>query len=93
MANSQYLRDYFALHKIPVHLESKLTKIEDGYIYIQKKDGTEEKIACDSVVVSAGYVPSPLSKEIGKVHLVGDCLSVGNLRSVIWRAYDVAMKI
>lgn len=93
MANSQYLRDYFALHKIPVHLESKLTKIEDGYIYIQKKDGTEEKTACDSVVVSAGYVPSPLSKESGKVHLVGDCLSVGNLRSVIWRAYDVAMKI
>ena len=26
-------------------------------------------------------------------NLVGDCLQVGNLRSVIWRAYEVAMKI
>ena len=29
----------------------------------------------------------------GKVFLVGDCLAIGNLRSVVWRAYDVAMKI
>ena len=32
--------------------------------------------------------------EKGKnVYLVGDCLAIGNLRSVIWRAYEVAMKI
>lgn len=94
MANSMYLREYFALHEIPVHLETKLTEVKEGSIVCQKKDGTTLEVPCDSVVVSAGYIPTPLvEKDKGHIHLVGDCLSVGNLRSVIWRAYDVAMKI
>ena len=93
MANSQYLRDYFALHQIPVYLETKLSSIEDGSITIQDNAGNVTKLPCDSVIVSTGYIPTPLAKESGKVHLVGDCLSIGNLRSVIWRAYEVAMKI
>ena len=28
-----------------------------------------------------------------KVHLVGDCNQVGNLRTVIWRSWDIAMKL
>ena len=51
------------------------------------------EIPCDSVICSAGYLPAPIAKEGGKVHLVGDCRKVGNLRSVIWRAYEVAMAI
>lgn len=93
LANSSYLREYFALHKIPVHLESKLTSIGDKEITIEKIGGRAEKIKVDSVIMSAGYIPTPLVKKGKNVHLVGDCLAVGNLRSVIWRAYDVAMKI
>jgi 2-enoate reductase len=51
------------------------------------------EVTCDSVISSIGYVPTPLAKESKHVHLVGDCFEVGNLRSVIWRAYEVAMKI
>ena len=93
MANSQYLRDYFALHNIPVYLESSLKEIKDGAVIIQHKDGKNEEIPCDSVILSLGYKPTPLFKESKRTHLVGDCLAVGNLRSVIWRAYEVAMKI
>ena len=93
MANSQYLRDYFVLHKTPVYLESALEEIKDGSVVIKHKDGKKEEIPCDSVILSLGYVPTPLQKENKHTHLVGDCLHVGNLRSVIWRAYDVAMKI
>ncbi len=93
MANSQYLRDYFALHQTPVYLESALEEITDDGILIKKKDGSEEKILCDSVVTSIGYIPSPLVKKGKNVSLVGDCMGIGNLRSVIWRAYEVAMKI
>ena len=93
MANSQYLRDYFALHKTPVYLESALDEIKDGSIVIKHKDGKKEEIPCDSVILSLGYVSTPLFKEDKHTHLVGDCLSVGNLRTVIWRAYEVAMKI
>lgn len=93
MANSQYLRDYFAWKKIPVYLETKLSKVNDGSIEVTSKDGKVTTIPCDSVIMSAGYISTPLASENSHVHLVGDCVKVGNLRSVIWRAYEVAMKI
>ena len=40
-----------------------------------------------------GFVPTPVAKSGRNVHLVGDCVSIGNLRTVIWRAWDVCMKI
>jgi 2-enoate reductase len=36
-------------------------------------------------------VPAPLATK--KVHVIGDANGVGNLRTVIWGAWDVAMKI
>ncbi len=92
LANSSYLREWFELHKVPVYLETKLTEVKDGSIICQKKDGSTIEIKCDSVISSAGYISNPLTTE-GNVHLVGDCLKVGNLRSVIWRAFEVAMSI
>ena len=92
MANSQYLRDFFAWKKVPVYLSSKLKEVKDGSILMDTPDG-EKEVACDSVILSAGYVSTPAFPEGKKVHLVGDCLSVGNLRSVIWRAYEVGMKL
>ena len=92
LANSSYLREWFSLHKTPVYLESTLKEVGDGFIDIIRKDGNTTRIQCDSVISSAGYIPSPLSTK-GKVKLVGDCLKVGNLRSVIWRAFEVAQSI
>ena len=93
LANSSYLREYFAYKKVPVYLESKLAEVKDGAIVISKVDGSQEEIKCDSVISSVGYIPTPLVEKGKNVHLVGDCLNIGNLRSVIWRAYEVAMKI
>ncbi len=92
MANSQYLRDFFAWKKVPVYLSSKLKEIKDGSVLMDTPEG-EKEVACDSVILSAGYVSTPAFAESKNIHLVGDCLSVGNLRSVIWRAYEVAMKL
>ena len=93
MANSTYLRDFFKLHEVPIYLESGLTKIGDGTITIKDKAGKETEVKADSVITSIGYKPTPVFPKSSHVHLVGDCLAVGNLRTVIWRAYDVAMKI
>ncbi|MBO8436469.1 MAG: FAD-dependent oxidoreductase [Spirochaetes bacterium] len=93
LANSSYLREWFALHKTPVYLESAVKEIKDTSVVITMKDGSEKEITAESTICSIGYIPAPLVPAKGKVHLVGDCLNVGNLRSVIWRAYEVAMKI
>ena len=95
LANSSYLREWFAWKKVPVYLETTLREVRDGAIVCAGKDGTAIEIPCDTVISSAGYISTPLVEEKGhkNVHLVGDCLRVGNLRSVVWRAYEAAMKI
>lgn len=92
LANSSYLREYFAYKEVPVYLETKLVEVKDKSIVVATKEGSKE-IPCDSVISSAGYISTPLVSKGANVHLVGDCLQIGNLRTVIWRAYEVAMKI
>ena len=93
LANSSYLREWFALHQVPVYLETTLKEVKEDAVICRAKDGKDVEIACDSVISSAGYISAPLT-EIGRnAYLVGDCLQVGNLRSVIWSAYEAAMKI
>jgi 2-enoate reductase len=92
LANSSYLREWFALKKTPVYLETKLKEVRDGEIVCESKQG-EITIKCDSVISSVGYVPDPLTKGETKAYYIGDCKKVGNLRTVIWDAYETAMKI
>ena len=93
LANSSYLREYFEYKKVPVYLNTKLAEVKDKSIVVCNDKGENQEIAVDSVISSAGYIPTPLVESGKNVYLVGDCLQVGNLRSVIWRAYEVAMKI
>ena len=93
LANSSYLREYFSLHKIPVYLETSVKEILKDKVIVTRKDGSILEIPTDSTIMSVGYNPTPIASESKHVHLVGDCLGVGNLKTVIWRAYEVAMKI
>ena len=93
LANSSYLREWFAWKQVPVYLESTLKEVRDGSIVCTGKDGRDFEISCDSVISSAGYVPAPLAQKSRNVYLVGDCDAVGNLRTVVWQAYETAMKI
>ncbi|MCR5428264.1 MAG: FAD-dependent oxidoreductase [Lachnospiraceae bacterium] len=92
LANSSYLREWFALHKTPVYLETAVKEVRDGSVVCKTKSG-DITIECDSVISSVGYIPNPIAPEKGGIHLVGDCRQIGNLRSVIWNAYETAMKI
>ena len=93
LANSSYLRDFFNANKVSVHLETKLSEIHPDGVTVVGKDGNSFKIDADSVILSTGYKPAPVAPKSRHVHLVGDCNKVGNLRSVIWQAWDVAMKL
>ena len=45
------------------------------------------------MILSVGYKPAPIAQKSKNVHIIGDAEKVGNLRSVIWGAWDVCMKL
>ncbi|MBR2949600.1 MAG: FAD-dependent oxidoreductase [Lachnospiraceae bacterium] len=93
LANSSFLRDFFAANKVPVYLETSLSEVtKDGVIAVDKS-GKTFPIQADSVILSVGYTPAPIAQKAKNVHIVGDAKKVGNLRTVIWNAWDVAMKL
>lgn len=93
LANSSYLREWFALHGVPVHLETILTAVHEDKVLCQDKDGKTVEIPCDSVISSVGYLPRPLEGKGRNIHFVGDCKQVGNVKTVVWGAYEAAMKV
>ena len=93
LANTSYLRDFFNANKVSVLLETGVKEIKDGSVVVSAKDGSIKEIPCDSVVLSVGYNPAPIAKKSKHVHIIGDAQNVGNLRTVIWGAWDVCMKI
>jgi len=102
LANTSYLRDAMEYHKVPVYLHSTVTEITDkGCTVKNVQTGETFFVECDNVVNGIGFVPTPVGgrtasrKVKGKetIFRVGDCVAIGNLRTVIWRAWDVCMKI
>ena len=93
LANTSFLRDFFKANHVPVYLETGVKEIKDGCVIAASKDGKVIEIPADSVILSTGYKPKPLAEESKHVHVIGDACKVGNLRTVIWQAWDVCMKI
>ena len=95
LANTSFLRDAMEYHKVPVYLHSTVTEITDkGCTVKNVETGETTFVECDSVVNGIGFVPTPIGgKDNKKAYRVGDCVAIGNLRTVIWRAWDVCMKI
>ena len=93
LANTSYLRDFFKTNKVEVHLETGVCEIGEGKVTLKDKEGKTFDVDTDSVIMSVGYNPAPVAKKGGKVHVIGDAQNVGNLRTVIWGAWDVCMKI
>ncbi|MBO5184611.1 MAG: FAD-dependent oxidoreductase, partial [Clostridia bacterium] len=93
LANSSFLRDFFKTNKVPVYLETKLGEVLPDGVMATDKNGKTFKIEADSVILSVGYIPSPLAAGGKNIHVIGDADRIGNLRTVIWGAWDVAMKL
>ncbi|WP_443597775.1 oxidoreductase [Agathobacter sp.] len=94
-ANSAMLRELMRYHHVPVYLESSVQEIREREIVIAGKN-KEQVLAADSVIASIGYVPAPLAAKTSdgkKIHVIGDASRVGNLRTGIWAADDLALQI
>ena len=93
LANTSFLRDFFETNHVPVYLETGVTEIGDGTVTIKDKDGNLTTLEADNVILSVGYKPAPVAQKDKHIHVIGDANKVGNLRSVIWGAWDTCMKL
>ena len=93
LANTSYLRDFFKAKKVPVYLETGLCEVKENSVIVKDKEGKEIELPADSVILSVGYKPAPVVEKAKKVHVIGDAKAVGNLRTVIWGAWDVCTKL
>ncbi len=93
LANTSYLRDFFKTNEVPVYLNAYVSSISEDHVNITTEDARSAELRADSVIISVGYHAAPLLNESKYIHLLGDCKDVGNVRSAIWSAWDVAMKI
>ena len=93
LANSSFLRDFFAYKKVPVHLESTVAEIRPDTVAVRDKAGKLQVIPADSVILSVGYTPAPAIPAGKHVHVIGDACKGGNLRTVVWQSWEVAQKL
>lgn len=93
LANTSFLRDFFKTNKVPVYLETSVVKIGKQNVVLKDKDNKTISVDSDSVILSVGYTPTPLVTKGKHIHVIGDANNVGNLRTVIWGAWDVCMNI
>ena len=95
-ANIFCLRDLMALNNVSVHVNAALKSVtKGGVVYMQ--DGVERCLPANTVIMAAGYNSNgDLADEIkdcGEVYKLGDAKQVGNLLTVVWGAWDIAMAI
>ena len=93
LANTSYLRDCFKTNEVPVFLNASVKQIRETEVIIEDRNKEEVILPADSVIMSVGYHPVPLTEQQKHIHLLGDCRKVGNVRSAVWGAWDIAMKI
>lgn len=96
LANSSYLREWFALHNVPVYLESTLVEVKADAVTYKDASGTFHDIPCDTVISAVGYRPAPSmdKNSVGShTYFIGDCNTIGNIKTAVWQAYETAMKI
>ena len=94
LANASFLRDVLEFHQVPTYLEHTIREIKDKTVVIASKDGKNVfEVEYDNIVNGIGFVPAPVGGKGANIHRVGDCVTIGNLRTAIWRAWDVCMKI
>ena len=80
-------------NNVPVYLETGVKRISEEVVVAADKEGKRITIPSDSVILSVGYKSAPVAPKAKNIHIIGDANKVGNLRTVIWGAWDVAMKL
>ena len=96
MANTSFLRDAFEYYKVPVYTSTKVVSADEMSVTVILADGSELKLAADTVVQAVGFVqglPFEIPEGATNVHVIGDARKISNLLNAVHNAYDLAMSI
>lgn len=80
---------------VKIELNAQVTKVDETTITYEK-DGKEYQIAdADTLVFAVGYAPNKVENEAveDRIHFIGDCNQVGNLKDAIQAANQLAKEI
>lgn len=96
-ANKEMLERLVPFHGITVVTAAKALRFENGILTVEK-DGCEQEIFCDSVILAVGYKEEDslyreLEFEVPELYLLGDAKKVSNIMYAIWDAFEVANHI
>ena len=93
-ANRSMLEDLMPFYGIDIRTSTKVVKTTDKGAVISK-DGIEEELVCDSVILSIGYnsdasLYDQIKNYIDNVYLLGDAKNVSNIMYAIRDAFEVS---
>lgn len=80
---------------VKIELNAQVTKVDETTITYEK-DGQEHQITdADTLVFAVGYAPNKVENEAveDRMHFIGDCNQVGNLKDAIQAANQLAKEI
>ena len=74
-----------------------LAVTEEG-VLVRKEDGTEETLACDTVVCALGFAPDyravdALADLVDENYIIGDCVKAGKVINAMQDAYYAAIRV
>jgi 2-enoate reductase len=77
-----------------VYADAEIMEVNKDSIIVCQKN-KRLNIACDTVISAIGYKPGiELAKKEGShIHFIGDVKTVGNIKSAIYSANKLAIKI
>ncbi len=96
-ANRQMLVDLLRFHLVDVRTSTRAVRATATGLIVSK-DGVEEEIKADSIIVSVGYdanrgLYDEIKNDVEELYLLGDARKVANIMYAIWDAYEVARNI
>ncbi len=95
--NKSMLEDLLKYHKVTIHTDARVLRVDQGAVTMAKGDATEQ-VTADVVVMAAGYQAHDglyrSLKDCGKpVFNIGDSRKFHNIMQAIWDGFEVGRSI
>lgn len=96
-ANRQMLVDLLHFHKVDIRTSTRAVRATETGLVISR-DGVEEEIKADSIILSVGYdsnrqLYNEIKNDVEELYLLGDARKVANIMYAIGDAYEVARNV